>query len=162
MWSPWRSKYVESLHISKKGCEFCNIMNAEKDDDTFVVYRGDYNFIVMNIYPYNNGHVLIVPYAHKEKLNDLNQETLYESIDLIKSSTDVLTKVFHPHGFNVGINIGEAAGAGIAEHIHYHVVPRWDGDTNFMPVLGETKLLSSDLKMGYEKIKSEFIKLFSE
>lgn len=156
MWSPWRSVYVESLHVSDGKCQFCSINNSKDDDKTFVVYRAKFNFIVMNIYPYNNGHLLIVPYEHVAKLEDIPNETLHESVELIKHSTIVLGKVFKPHGFNAGLNQGEAAGAGIASHIHFHVVPRWNGDTNFMPVLGETKVLSSDLKDGYDKIKKEF------
>jgi len=156
MWSPWRSVYVESLHINDGSCQFCSISNSNDDDKTFVVHRAQYNFIVMNIYPYNNGHMLIVPYEHIAEITDLDSDSLHEAADLIKLSTEILGRIFKPHGFNAGLNQGEAAGAGIASHIHFHILPRWNGDTNFMPVLGETKILSSDLKEGYEKLKLEF------
>jgi len=159
LWAPWRSQYIESLHNSKKGCEFCRIEKQNQDDKTFIVSRHEYNYIVLNIYPYNNGHLLIVPYEHANDTTVLPPGTLNEMMQLIQYTMKVLKNVFSPAGFNVGLNIGAAAGAGIAEHVHFHIVPRWQGDTNFLPVLGETKLISHDLKETYEKVKSEFRKI---
>lgn len=162
MWSPWRSKYVETLKETKQKCQFCSINKRHEDEKTFVVTRKEHNYIVLNIYPYNGGHLLIVPYDHVDDTTLLPEEVLHESMRLIQSSITVLRTAFSADGFNVGLNLGSAAGAGIADHVHFHVVPRWKGDTNFMPVLGEVKVISQDLKKTFEKIKSGFETLFSE
>lgn len=158
LWSPWRSQYVESLR-EKSGCEFCRIAEAENDKDVFILLRKKYNYAVMNIYPYNSGHLLIAPYQHVDDITVLPEETLFEAAQMINLSIRTLRNLYKPNGFNVGLNLGSAGGAGIEDHVHYHIVPRWSGDTNFMPVLGQVKLISQDLKIGYEKIKAEMLKL---
>ncbi len=160
LWSPWRMQYVATLKKSKNKCKFCDIEQNSNDKEKFVVIHDLYNFVVMNIYPYNTGHLLIVPYEHTQDITTLSDMILNESMSLIRSSITVLKHVYKPDGFNVGLNIGSAAGAGITDHIHFHVVPRWKGDTNFLPVLGETKVISQDLKMSYDTIRSEFLKIF--
>jgi len=159
LWSPWRSRYIETLQHPKGGCECCRIDKINQDDKTFIVSRHKYNYVVMNLYPYNSGHLLIVPYEHVDDTTLLPPETLNEMMQLIQYSMKALKSAFSPAGFNVGLNIGAAAGAGITDHVHFHVVPRWKGDTNFLPVLGDTKLISQDLKESYEKVKSEFQKI---
>ena len=161
LWSPWRSKYVESLQQPKDGCEFCRVNKLDDDENSFVVLRKKYNYIVMNIYPYNSGHLLVVPYEHVDDITVLSDETLAETMKLIQYCLKVLKNVFSAEGFNVGLNIGSVAGAGISEHVHFHVVPRWKGDTNFLPVLGKTKVISQDLKSSYKKIQTEFKKILS-
>ncbi len=158
LWSPWRMKYVKTLKSSKNGCEFCGIDRDKNDTENFVVIRSKYNFVVMNIYPYNSGHLLIVPYKHTKNFTAIPVRILNESMALIHSSVAVLKSIYKPDGFNVGLNIGSAAGAGIVDHIHFHVVPRWKGDTNFLPVFGETKVISQDLKESYELIRAGFQK----
>ncbi|MCP4727773.1 MAG: HIT domain-containing protein [bacterium] len=161
LWSPWRSEYIETLRSPDEKCVFCDIAKRENEDDkVFVVQRRKHNYIVMNIYPYNNGHMLVVPYEHVDNITKLSTEVLNESMFLLKSLTTVLTNIFKPQGFNLGLNLGEAAGAGIHEHLHFHIVPRWMGDSNFMPVLGKTKVISTDLKNGFEKIRDEINRLY--
>ena len=162
LWSPWRMQYVATLKNAKKKCEFCTIKQNPNGKENFVLINDRYNFVVMNIYPYNTGHLLIVPYEHTQDITTLSDEILNESMTLVRSSIKVLKQVYKPDGFNVGLNIGSAAGAGITDHIHFHVVPRWKGDTNFLPVLGETKVISQDLKTSYDTILSEFQKIFSK
>jgi len=161
LWSPWRSQYVESLQ-EKDGCEFCRIVEKNDDESTFILLRKEYNYVVMNIYPYNSGHLLIVPFEHVDDITVLPMEALNEAMELINLSIKSLRNLFSPKGFNIGLNLGVAAGAGIYEHVHFHVVPRWSGDTNFMPVLGKTKLISQDLKISYKKIKPEMERLLHE
>ncbi len=161
LWSPWRSEYIETLRSPDEECVFCDIANRENEDEkVFVVQRRKFNYVVMNIYPYNNGHMLVVPYDHVDNITQLEDEVLNESMFLLKSLTTVLAGIFKPQGFNLGLNLGEAAGAGIHEHLHFHIVPRWKGDSNFMPVLGKTKVISTDLKLGYEKIREQINRLF--
>ncbi len=119
-------------------------LNAD-DNDNLLVYNGDKAFVVLNLYPYNNGHLMIVPKRHTSDFPNLSKEELSECMDLLQKSELALRKVMSPHGFNIGANIGRVSGAGIEEHIHFHIVPRWNGDTNFMPVIGEVKVISQDL-----------------
>lgn len=148
LWSPWRSKYIESFKSDedKSKCIFCqmNDLNAE-DKDNLLVYSGKLAFVVLNLYPYNNGHLMIVPRRHTNDFPNLSKEEIYECMELLQKSELVLRKVMAPHGFNIGANIGRVSGAGIEEHIHFHIVPRWNGDTNFMPIIGEVKVISQDL-----------------
>ncbi len=161
LWSPWRSQYVESLRV-KKGCEFCRIIEENDDDANFILHRAEHNYIVMNIYPYNSGHLLVVPYTHVDDIIGLPEDTTYENTRLINLSIRALRNLYMPKGINIGLNLGAAAGAGIHEHVHYHVVPRWTGDTNFMPVIGRTKIISQDLRIGYDNLKTEIISLLNE
>ena len=158
LFSPWRSAYIETFKAAKKsrGCLFCRMARAKDDGKNLIVFRGRYNFVVMNLYPYNNGHLMIVPLRHTGNLEKVPVRELREALDLVRRSITALKKVSKPHGFNVGVNIGRVAGAGIESHVHFHVVPRWNGDTNFMPVLGETKIISEDLKATWAKLRKQF------
>lgn len=162
MWSPWRSKYIDSFKNENKDntCVFCSAKskNFKEDDKSLVVYRGKNSFIMMNLYPYNNGHMMIIPFRHICDYTELTSEELNEITDLNKHLIKALTNIMQPHGFNFGANIGKAAGAGIDTHLHFHLVPRWNGDTNFMPVLGEVKIISQDLLDTKNKIISELEK----
>ncbi len=149
MWSPWRSAYIESFKTKSDNekCIFCSaVMQDLTDDQSLVVYKGRNVFVVLNLYPYNNGHLMVVPNRHICTLDDLTDEENAEIMKLIRLSSNALSEIMSPHGFNIGANIGKAAGAGIDTHIHFHIVPRWNGDTNFMPVLGDVKVISQDLQ----------------
>ncbi len=150
LWAPWRLRYI--LGKKPKECLFCVKAKESKDRENYILYRGRRCFIMLNIYPYNNGHLMIAPYRHVASLEDLDEETLTELMVLLNKSLRLLRQVMDPHGFNIGINLGKAAGAGIVEHVHIHVVPRWKGDTNFMPVLAETKVIPELLDETYEKL----------
>jgi ATP adenylyltransferase len=153
IYTPWRLKYVTS-HQKKEGCIFCNALEDEvaRDRENFVIYRGEECFGMMNIYPYNVGHLMIMPRLHTSKLAGLSRQTQLEMMLLTTYFTELLDDLMHPDGFNVGVNIGKAAGAGIASHLHVHIVPRWQGDSNFMPVIGETRVLPEELTDTYDKI----------
>lgn len=160
LWSPWRSKYIESFSNSdaKGGCIFCEMISLDpSSDDNLVVEQSDLSFTVMNLYPYNNGHLMVVPKRHLSKLSDLNENELLECMLKLQKLELALGSILHPDGFNIGVNLGRVSGAGIEDHIHFHIVPRWNGDTNFMPVLGEVKVISQDLlntkKMLIEALK---------
>jgi len=143
--------YIKQLKT--KGCILCKIKRQSKDKKNFIIYRSDYCFAVLNTFPYNNGHIMIVPNRHIRTLEKLND---FELLDINKTLIKVkkaLKKILKPGGFNVGINIGKASGAGIDKHIHTHLVPRWQGDTNFMPILGDTKIISQSLEELYSAIK---------
>jgi len=152
MWAPWRLEYIINSG-SDGGCIFCEKPKEKNDEKNFIIYRGKESFALLNIYPYNNGHIMIAPYRHTGSLDDLSTETLCEMMELVKKITHRIKKEMKAQGFNVGINVGKAAGAGIEQHIHIHVVPRWPGDTNFMPVVCGTKIISESLKSVYDKLK---------
>jgi ATP adenylyltransferase len=133
-------------------CFLCSYAKSSRDDELFILKRGKYSFIVLNAYPYNNGHLMIAPYRHIIYPNDLTVEESMEIMDFISLSIDVLKRALSPDGFNIGVNIGRAAGAGV-EHLHFHVVPRWFGDTNFMPILSETKVISQHIRSTFEVLK---------
>ncbi len=159
LWSPWRSQYIESFKEKneKYNCIFCSAREDDiNDKNSLVVLKGKNTFIVLNLYPYNNGHLMVVPYKHINTLADLNDEEKIEIFNNIELSVKALKKISSPDAFNIGVNLGRAAGAGIDDHIHFHVVPRWNGDTNFMPVLGEVKVLSQDLLDTKNKLISAF------
>ncbi|MGC8812807.1 HIT family protein [Dictyoglomus sp.] len=160
LFCPWRIKYVVSE--KEKDCIFCKKLLENKDEENLILLRGRFNFIILNLYPYNNGHLMIVPYEHTNDITKLDTETLMEMMRFLQLSVKALKETMNPHGFNIGFNIGEVAGAGIAEHLHMHVVPRWNGDTNFMFVLGETKVIPEDLQSTYKKLKPVLEKLYEE
>ncbi|MCK6604869.1 MAG: HIT domain-containing protein [Ignavibacteriaceae bacterium] len=149
LWSTWRSQYIQSFNEEKKepsGCIFCSAAGEElTDEKSLVVRKNRLTFTVLNLYPYNNGHLMVVPYRHTHDFMSLTPEESAEIVSELKMATAALSMISKPEGFNIGANLGKCAGAGIADHIHFHVVPRWNGDTNFMPVLGEVKVLSQDL-----------------
>jgi len=152
LWAPWRIKYI--LQEKPKGCIFCIKSKESKDEENLILYRAKYNFVMLNLYPYNNGHLLIAPYRHVPSIEQLNSDELKEMMLLAKGCLLVLRDVMKPDGFNLGFNIGRVAGAGIEEHVHMHIVPRWNGDTNFMPVIGDTKVIPEALKDTYKKLRS--------
>ena len=143
LWAPWRIEYI--LAEKTKGCIFCSISDKDTDRNNLILYRGETCFVIMNYYPYNNGHLMVVPYRHTSDLTLLSREEQMEMMFLIQQSTTILSQALNAEGFNIGMNLGKTAGAGIDEHIHAHIVPRWNGDTNFMPVTGHTKVISQGL-----------------
>jgi len=154
IWAPWRIEYIEME--KPKGCILCNKPKENNDALNYILYRGDKNFVIMNTYPYNPGHLLIAPYRHIANLEELSDEELHEHWQIVNRSLKVLRQAFNPGGFNIGINLGRAAGAGIEEHVHTHIVPRWYADTNFMPVLANIRVLPQALAETYEKLKGKF------
>ena len=157
LWAPWRMDYIKSPR--EKGCIFCDKPAADDDRESLLLYRGNASYVLMNLYPYNNGHLMIAPYEHKADPSKVSSDTRSEMMDLVDRSMEIMKAVMSPQGFNFGANIGEAGGAGIADHLHYHLVPRWSGDTNFMPVLGHTKTVVEGLKETYDSLKPEFEKI---
>lgn len=158
MWSPWRSTYIESFqHPPKKRKRgeslFTAALRAGDDEENLIVWRGATCFVMMNRYPYNSGHVMIVPYRQTANIQDLTRKELADVMETAQRVMHALDTVIKPEGYNFGANIGRASGAGVSEHIHFHVVPRWNGDTNFMPVLTETKVISEDLRSTCKKLE---------
>jgi ATP adenylyltransferase len=158
LWSPWRSKYIDSFKDEPgeklDGSLFTRILNRNDDKGNYILHRGKTCFIIMNLYPYNSGHLMIVPYKEATSIGVLDSETQLELLSLIDTGCKALTDAMKPHGFNIGANLGRVAGAGIEDHIHFHIVPRWNGDTNFMPVLNEVKVISEAMDDTYEKLKN--------
>ena len=158
LFSPWRSKYISTFQNEKpRNGEslFLRILREKKDDKNLVIIRKSHCFVMMNLYPYNSGHLMIVPYQQTPELSDLSVEELSEIMETAAQMLEILKKVMKPQGFNFGANIGRAAGAGVDDHIHFHIVPRWNGDTNFMPILGDVKVVSEDMRATFKKIKNE-------
>jgi ATP adenylyltransferase len=157
LWSPWRSEYIASAgDADSTVCVFCGIRDASGNDETnFVLHRASHNFVVLNRYPYTSGHLLIVPYEHIAELDTAAKATTDELMDLTKQSQTALRDVYRPDGFNVGMNLGRSAGAGVADHIHIHILPRWSGDTNFMTSVGEARVLPEDLATTYAKLRGK-------
>ncbi|NWG02778.1 MAG: HIT domain-containing protein [Syntrophaceae bacterium] len=154
LWAPWRMDYI--LGEKKKGCFFCQKLKEKKDIKNLILYQGQDVFVIMNKYPYGHGHVMIAPKRHCLDVEKLDPHELREMIDLLKTSVQVLKANLHPHGFNIGMNIGKMGGAG-EKHLHLHIVPRWAGDTNFMPVIGRTRVIPEYLKKTYQQLRSAFI-----
>jgi ATP adenylyltransferase len=155
LWSPWRYKYVASADKTDE-CVFCRINREQKDAENFVVHRASLNFIVLNLFPYTSGHLMIVPYEHKASLVDFDTATTTEMLELAKRSQLALEAEYHPDGFNMGMNLGRSAGAGVADHLHLHVVPRWSGDANFVSIVGETRVLPEDLATTLARLSKHF------
>ncbi|MGD0907123.1 MAG: HIT domain-containing protein [Candidatus Acidiferrales bacterium] len=151
LWTPWRYRYIaQAQNIA--GCVFCHAAAAHQDQETLVVLRGVNNFVILNRYPYTSGHVMIVPYAHTADFAGLNTETTTEMMALAQRVQGALDGVYHPEGFNLGMNLGRSAGAGIADHLHLHLLPRWNGDTNFMTTVSETRLEPEELSTTYSRL----------
>lgn len=150
LWAPWRMAYVTAEH--GEGCIFCDKPAEDRDEKNMIVKRGKLGFIMMNAFPYNNGHLMVAPYRHAADMSDLSDEEALEMMKLVTDGKELLVKAFSPDGFNIGINLGRAAGAGIEDHIHVHVVPRWNGDTNFMPVISDTKVMPQALASTYARL----------
>ena len=154
LWAPWRIDYIRTP--KEKGCIFCIKSHDEDDRENLVLYRGNESFVLMNLYPYSNGHLMISPYQHTSDTNDISSQGNEEIMWLANQSMNILTHAMNAEGFNFGANLGKAGGAGIEEHIHYHIVPRWSGDTNFMPVVGNTKVLVEGLRESWDNLKPHF------
>ncbi len=150
LWAPWRMEYI--LAEKERDCVFCEALTADNDRDVNIIYRGQWGFVILNLYPYNNGHVMVLPYRHIATLGELTADERAELMELAERSIAALEKTMHPEGFNVGINLGRAAGAGIETHVHMHVVPRWAGDTNFATVIGSTRTLPELLSQTYSRL----------
>jgi ATP adenylyltransferase len=155
LWSPWRYRYIaEASKSPNQGrCVFCEAAKGHDDAQTLVVFRGQKNFIILNRYPYTSGHVMVVPYAHVGDLSAAEPDALSEMMHLAQRSQNALANTYHPDGFNLGMNLGRAAGAGIEPHIHMHVLPRWFGDTNFMTVTAETRVEPEELSTTYDRLQ---------
>jgi ATP adenylyltransferase len=162
LYTPWRYDYIKGAGAEKsvggRPCIFCTLRDLPNDEDekNFIVHRARHNYVVLNIYPYISGHLMIVPHEHVADLFAITKETSDELMDLAKRSQSILGETYHPHGFNLGMNLGQAAGAGVADHIHLHVMPRWTGDANFMTTVGETRVIPEDLRTTYDKLKGQF------
>jgi len=157
LWSPWRMEYVK--REKEKGCVFCNRIKQNDDKKNLILIRYKYSFVIMNLYPYNNGHLMVVPYRHVSDYGSLKEIERNEIAELTNLSIKVMKNVLNPQGFNIGMNIGSIGGAGIADHLHQHIVPRWEGDTNFMPIIGHTKVIVDSLNETYNDLKIGFFKL---
>ena len=155
LWTPWRYQYVTKADDAGV-CVFCVAAQSSDDTQTLVVHRGAHNFVILNRYPYCSGHVLVVPYRHVATLEELPDEALVELIRLGRDCEKHLRTAYRPDGLNLGINLGKSAGAGIAGHLHLHVLPRWTGDTNFMTVVGETRVVPESLEITFEKLRTAF------
>jgi ATP adenylyltransferase len=153
LWTPWRYQYVTKADDAGV-CVFCAAAQSGDDAKTLVVHRGSHNFVILNRYPYTSGHVMVVPYQHVATMEVLTDETLAEMTQLARQCEKHLRAAYHPDGLNLGMNIGKSAGAGIAGHLHMHVLPRWTGDTNFMTVVGETRVVPESLEITWEKLRA--------
>lgn len=153
LWSPWRYEYIAHADDKTAECIFCDALARKDDAATFIVYRGKKVFVILNRYPYTSGHVMIVPYAHVAQLELCDAETLAEMMQMALRVEQAFGANYKPDGMNVGMNLGKAAGAGVAGHLHLHALPRWFGDTNFMTVTGETRVHPEDLKVTYDRMK---------
>lgn len=158
LWSPWRYDYIKGgetkPQTAKNNCVFCSILeNSASDEEKYILHRAEFNFVILNIYPYISGHLMIVPYAHLADLDNAKKKVTDELMDLTKRCQTALREVYNPNGFNLGMNFGKAAGAGVAEHFHMHILPRWIGDANFMTSVSETRTIPEDLRTTFEKLK---------
>ena len=154
LWAPWRLEYITGEQI--EGCIFCVFPQQDDDRGNRILYRGKHAYVIMNAFPYSNAHLLIPPYRHVADLSELTDEESLDVMRLAQMSIRVLKEAVRPDGLNIGVNQGTAAGAGIADHIHMHIVPRWNGDTNFMPVFADVKVIPEALEATYDKLKVIF------
>jgi ATP adenylyltransferase len=155
IWSPWRYKYIAAPD-DKRECIFCRVQKEGEGRENLVVHRASLNFVILNLYPYTSGHLMIVPYEHTASLGSVSDAVTTEMMSLAKKAQYSLEAEYHPDGFNIGMNLGRSAGAGVADHIHLHVVPRWVGDANFVSIVGETRVLPEDLETTFDKLKKRF------
>nr|WP_236698111.1 HIT domain-containing protein [Pyrodictium occultum] len=162
LYAPWRYIYIKStVEKGSTECVFCTAPRRS-DDESLILYRGSHSYIIMNLYPYNTGHVMVVPYRHVADITELAREELAEMTSLVQLSVKLLRRVLKPHGFNIGVNLGRVAGAGIDKHVHIHIVPRWNGDTNFMPVIAGVKVISQDVRETYKALKQALKEMLQE
>jgi ATP adenylyltransferase len=158
LYTPWRREFIEAAPAADDECFLCHALAADpsRDRERLVLYRGRRAFVLMNKYPYNSGHLLVAPNEHVADFVGLDAETLLELAQLEQRCVDVLGRVYRPQAYNLGLNLGRAAGAGLPDHLHVHVVPRWNGDTNFMPIVGNTKVLPESLEQTYDRLAPSF------
>ena len=154
LWAPWRIDYLTGE--KPEGCVFCDLPKENNDRENLILYRDAEIFVIMNRYPYTNGHLLIVPYRHTSEFGDLSSSELAVCMKLLQTSQKHLLATMRPEGFNIGLNLGKVAGAGIHEHLHFHIVPRWGGDTNFMPVFSDARVISQHLLETYDQLRPHF------
>lgn len=154
LWAPWRLDYI--LGPKPDTCVFCLPEHTDEDEERLILYRGTYNFVIMNKFPYNNGHLMVTPYRHVMNLADLTADEAHENMDLLQKCVTILKQRFNPGGINIGLNLGDAAGAGIREHLHFHLVPRWNGDSSFMAVMGEARVIPEYLHSTYAALRLLF------
>ena len=155
-WTPWRGQYIKSGDQPEEGCVLCNVHQAGKDAEKLVLFRGTYAFVMLNLYPYNPGHIMVVPYEHTADFAGLYPHAAAEIMALSQRATAALAAEMQPHGFNLGMNLGKVSGAGVDQHLHMHVVPRWNGDTNFMPLIGGVKLIPEAIDDTYAALLPRF------
>ena len=155
LFTPWRYAYITGAH-APGDCLFCALLQTKNDEQALIVHRAKYCFVVLNAFPYTSGHVMVVPYEHLSELSKLSQPAAQEMMALTQQLEAILRDLYHPDGVNLGMNIGKAAGAGVASHIHMHILPRWFGDVNFMSAVGETRVIPEDLQTTYKKLRSKF------
>jgi len=155
LWSPWRYQYISTADRNT-GCIFCQKAQENRDEENLVVWRGKRNFVLLNLYPYTTGHLMVAPYEHVATLAGAAVATAGEMMRIVRSAEKHLRNIYRPEGLNVGMNIGKAAGAGIADHIHMHVLPRWTADANFMTTVGETRIIPEELRVTYQKLSRAF------
>jgi ATP adenylyltransferase len=158
LWTPWRYAYV-SKAAPVNGCVFCEKAAPDNDEENLVVYRGELNYVLLNLYPYNNGHIMVAPYEHVATLEAVAEEAVIEMMRLARHAESILRRIYRPQGINLGMNIGQCAGAGVAGHIHLHLLPRWPGDVSFMTTVGETRVVPEDLQTTWQKLRAEFTQL---
>jgi ATP adenylyltransferase len=154
LFTPWRYAFVTQAHKAP-GCLFCELPRAGDDEKALIVHRAQHCYVILNAYPYTSGHVMVVPFQHTGQLQELSEPAAQEMMALTRRLEGVLRELYHPEGFNLGMNLGKAAGAGIAEHVHMHVLPRWVADANFITVIGETRVLPEDLRTTYKRIRGK-------
>ncbi len=152
IWAPWRMAYIERAEPQGR-CIFVDLPAEEDDRPNLILHRGEHAFVMLNRYPYTNGHLMVAPFRHTGSLDDLSDAELLEVNQLVRDCVRWLTEAYHPQGFNVGVNMGRVAGAGIEDHLHWHIVPRWSGDTNFMTTVGETRVLAESLSDTYDRLR---------
>ena len=154
IWGPWRMEYIRSE--KPEGCILCKYPEENSDTENLILYRGEKNFVMLNRYPYSPGHLMVAPYRHVDSLEKLTPEERSEHMEIVSRCVEVLRKEFSPEGFNLGMNLGKTAGAGIDDHVHSHIVPRWQGDTNFMTVVSDIRVVPEAIASTYEKLKGKF------
>jgi ATP adenylyltransferase len=156
LWAPWRLSYIERAAAAgpRGGCIFVDLPAENDDRKNLILHRGEHAFVMLNAFPYTNGHLMVAPYRHTSDLAELTEADAQDIHRLLTASVRWITAAYHPHGFNIGVNLGRAAGAGIPDHLHWHIVPRWEGDTNFMGVVGEVRVLPQSLEESYDRLRA--------
>jgi len=160
LWAPWRMKYVEYVTIEKKRtCFLCEAARSQVSKESLVIFKDENWFVMLNLYPYNTGHLLVAPYRHVATLDDLTEEELRDLGQVLQKAVKLVKLTYNPDGFNIGLNLGRVAGAGLEDHLHFHIVPRWNGDTNFMPILANTKVIPEAIYDTYERLAKKLKEL---